>query len=118
MLKRPKAKPHPAQNRAPEQEQEAAHRLGGRVVKGSGSGFHKGDVRVPGVLRVECKSTSHDSFRLTKEIVCKIEDATAGSNELPVIEVEFLDASGKKDFSVCVMPSWALETISNYVTSQ
>lgn len=112
MLRRPKAKPHPAQNRAPQHEAQAARRLGGHVVKGSGSGFTKGDVRVPGVLRLECKTTSADSFRLTREIVRKIEDATAGTNELPCVEVEFLNAKGEREAAVCVMPSWALEMLT------
>ena len=111
-------KPHLAQERAPKHEADTAKRLGGSVVKGSGSGFQKGDVRIPGVMRLECKTTLKDSFRLTREIVRKIEDAPAGTNEIPCIEVEFLNTKGERECAVSIMPTWALETITDYVASK
>ncbi len=93
--------------RAPAQEAASARRLGGHTTKGSGSGHEKGDVRVHGVVRVECKTTRHDSFRVTRAMVEKIEEAALGAGEVPVLEVEL--ALGAK--RVYVVPDWALEAI-------
>lgn len=103
--------PHAAQRRAPQQEAEAAKRLGGRRVRGSGCGNEKGDVRLETILRQECKSTEKDSFRVTRDMLRKLDNATAGTTELPVLEIEFINHAGAPEGKVCVMPSWALETL-------
>jgi hypothetical protein len=47
------------------QERRAAEAIGGRVQPGSGAPeFYKGDVRKAGELRVECKTTSAQSYAL------------------------------------------------------
>jgi hypothetical protein len=104
-------KPHAAQNFAPVQEKRAAAVIGGKVTRGSGSGFEKCDVRLKGVLRLECKCTAKKSFALTQSMLNTLEAATAGTEELPVIEVQYLDAKGKPKHTVYVMPKWAMETI-------
>ena len=98
-----------SQRRARQQEAEAAERLGGDQVKGSGSGYQKGDVRVRGMCRVECKTTKHRSFRVTLADIEKIEAATFGACELPVIEVE-LD-NQRTRAKVAVIPLWALDAL-------
>lgn len=97
--------------RAPKQEREAAKRLGGTLIKGSGSGDTKGDLRVKGILRLETKCTQRGSFSVTREMVRKIEDAALSSGELPAIEIEFLDAKGKVVQRVAVLPSISLDML-------
>lgn len=98
-----------AHNRAPKQEKSLAGRLGGNAVKGSGSGFEKGDVRVHKLSRIEAKCTEKKSFSVTREMVRKIEDAALGSGEVPGIVIEFLDPKGKPEHEVAVVPTWVLE---------
>ena len=97
---------------APKQEAALATRLGGRVVAGSGAGQEKGDVRLEGLMRIECKCTQHKSFSITRKLVDKIEEEALSSDEIPAMVVEFLN--GKEIAStVAVMPLWALETLIN-----
>lgn len=92
--------------RSPVQEQETADRLGGRVTKASGSGlFEKGDVRVKGLARVECKTTKNSSFSVTDKIIDKIENQALAAGEIPVIEIDI--RNGER--GVYVLPKWALE---------
>ena len=89
--------------------------MAGRTIVGSGSKHTKGDVRAVGVVRIEAKTTQHDSFRVTKEMVEKLANAALGSDELPVIVIEFIDRQGKpiKGMEVAVVPSWVLDVITN-----
>lgn len=96
-----------AHARSPKQENELAERLSGKRVKGSGSGFEKGDVRVKNKILIEAKCTEKKSFSVTREMLTKIEDAACGQGELPVMVIEFLP-DGKK---VCVVPDWVLESL-------
>lgn len=100
-----------AQNRSPLQESELASRLKGRVTKGSGNKDEKGDVRVKGVLRLEAKCTESSSFRVTYDMVQKIEDAALGSAEMPVLLVEFMQNQGRAKKEVCVVPKYFLDTV-------
>lgn len=100
--------------RAPKQEAELAKRFGGAVVRGSGSGNEKGDVRLRRVCRIEAKTTKNKSFSVTREMVAKIEAAALSSNELPAIIVEFND-KGKKVGEVAVVPTWVIDLITQHV---
>lgn len=99
----------PSHARAPKQEGELAAKLGGRRVKGSGCGDEKGDVRLEGVARIECKTTKAKSFSVTREMIKKVEEAALNAGEVPVIVVEFIDAGKYSD--VAVIPMWALELL-------
>jgi len=94
---------------SPKQEKSKAKNLGGVVVKGSGCGYTKGDVRVEGLLRLECKCTTKKSFSITHEILDKIEDAACSAGELPFVEVAFLDTNGVELRSIAICPTWVLE---------
>ena len=98
-------------NHAPKQEKRIAKDLSANVVKGSGCGDEKGDVRARGVVRIECKSTTNKSFSITRKILEKIEDAALLSGEVPIIEVEFLEPDGRVAHSVVVMPKYVLEMV-------
>lgn len=96
--------------RAPVQERDIASRFGGRTVRGSGCGYEKGDARIKGVMRIETKTTSAQSFSVTRDMIKKIEDAAINSGEVPALIVEFND-DGKKVSEVAIVPVWVLEMI-------
>lgn len=105
-----------AHKRAPMQEAELAKRLGGRLTKGSGSGVDKGDVR-HSVFRIECKCkavTNNASFRVTTEMLDKIERAAAENNRWPAMHVEMVDkGSGRVLKSFAIMPTYVLEEMAD-----
>lgn len=79
---------------SPKLENKLAKRTGGYRTSGSGNSHEKGDVRLRGITRMEHKGTKHSSFRVTKDMLDKIELASRGCDELPVIVVDFLDERG------------------------
>ncbi len=97
----------PSHARAKVMEKETAKRIGGRQTKGSGSSYEKGDVRIKGLVRIESKTTKNKSFSVNEEMIDKIENATNGSNEVPVIEIEILGGARR----VYVVPAWAMDDL-------
>ena len=113
-LKIPKGKKQSLSHaRAPRQERQAAHRLGADLVRRSGAGPVKGDVRKKRVFRLECKTTMAKSFSVTREMVEKIENAALGAGEVPAILIEFLGPDGKPQGEVAVVPSWVMDSLSS-----
>lgn len=101
-----------AHERSPRQERELSSRLGGEVVRGSGCGSRKGDVRVKGRVLIECKVTTKGSFRVTKGMIDKIEAEAMGQAELPVVQIEFQDPDSRRiTHRVCVVPEYVLELL-------
>lgn len=100
-----------AHARSPKQEKELALRHGGKVVKGSGCGFEKGDVRFKNKVLLEAKCTEKKSFSITRKMVQKIQDAACGNGEVPVIQIEFIDDKGVQLEKICVCPSWVLDEL-------
>ncbi len=78
---------------------------------GSGSGRMKGDVRKNKIIRIECKTTSKDYFRVTKEMLRKIEDAALPFDEAPCLIVEFNDGNGNKVGEVAIFPTYILDRL-------
>lgn len=106
--KRFKSKSH---SHAPQQESNLANVLGGDVVKGSGCGYNKGDVVIEGVVKIECKSTIHKSFSVTKKIIDKVNAAAVGA-EVPVIQIDLIDGETGVVTDECyVVPKWAMELL-------
>ena len=103
--------------RSPKQEAEVASSFSGAVVKGSGCGTVKGDVRIEGVARIECKTTTRKSFSVTREMINKIEDAALMSGEAPALIVEFIDDHGTKEQEVAVVPVWLLQHLLDAETN-
>lgn len=97
--------------RSKQQEKQLAKLIGGRLVKGSGSGQEKGDVRKQGIVRIEAKTTKHESFRVTVEMLDKIEAAAISADEIPVVEIEFNFNGRRRSRSVCVVSSDYLHRI-------
>ena len=104
----------PSHRRSPKAERERAKKIGADRVAASGAGiWEKGDVRKRGVLRLEHKVTKNKSFSVTREMIEKIETAAMSAGEMPVIEVEFCTPEGKKEMSVCVVPTYVLEMMGS-----
>lgn len=106
-----KARLNPSQVRAKKQERETAARLRGRLTPASGAKDEKGDVRVRGIVRVECKTTKHKSFSVTLDMAQKIEEAALSGAEIPVLLIEFNDNAGKSLGELAVIPSYLLEEL-------
>lgn len=99
--------------RSKQQERGLAKRSGGSLVSGSGSGLEKGDIRkYNGVFRVEAKTTTKDSFRVTREMVRTIENVALPHEELPAIIIEFIDQQGNPELEVAVVPISVLESLN------
>jgi Holliday junction resolvase len=71
------------------QELDLAKLLEGHTIARSGAGIQKGDVRKPGVVRVEAKVTRRRSFSVTKDILNKLALACS-AGEQPVLAVRFI----------------------------
>lgn len=80
---------------SPKLEKNLAKRTKGYRTAGSGNKLEKGDVRVKGVARIEHKGTQAASFRVTKDMLDKIELAGRGCDEIPVFVVDFLNSRGE-----------------------
>lgn len=108
-----KGKKYPAQRTSRRSEKKLAAELGGKVTKGSGNKDEKGDVRVKGVFRIENKDTQHKSFSITREMIDKIESAALHCNELPFIQVTFIDDSENVISRLAVCPKYVLDEFKN-----
>lgn len=85
----------PGQRRSRLQERRTAEDLGGRVTPASGATAHrKGDVDAPD-LKVECKTTSGDSYALKRADLEKVKLATIQEGGLDwAMQVEFRRGPG------------------------
>lgn len=99
-----------AYKRSARQEKEVAQRLV-RVVRGSGRLIEKGDVRVKGLVRVECKTTTAKSYRILLDDLKKLALYAGGAGEIPVFLIEFIDQHGKKNGEVAVVEFHHLQEI-------
>lgn len=72
---------------ATKSEREVAARLGGRRVPLSGAGVEKGDGRVPGMYRIENKTTERSHYSLTAMNWHKIHKAARFAGEEPLFHV-------------------------------
>jgi len=109
-----KAKLPAAYKRAPKQEREKKEKLkGARLIPASGARFRKGDAEVPNLARIECKATQAMSFSVTRLMMRKIEDAGILNNQIPYIEIEFVNERGAVQESACVLSRHALTTLLN-----
>ena len=110
-LKQRKADRAPGFNRAREQETKVANLFRGERIKGSGNGDTKGDVRVRGVTRIECKTTTKESYSLRLKDMDTISRAAVGAGEIPAMVIQFEGDSGKSVAEVAVIPMWALQEL-------
>lgn len=112
------AKQSKAYRASPKLEKKLAERTRGYRTAGSGNKKEKGDVRVRGVTRIEHKATQHASFRVTKEMLDKIENAARGCDEVPILVVDFLNERGETEQrEIAVLPFQDLLDLINGGTS-
>lgn len=112
-----KAKQSKAYHASPKLERKLAKTVGGHRTSGSGNKREKGDVRKRGVMRIEHKATQHDSFRVTKTMLQKIELAATGCDEVPMLTIEFLDKRGDSEGAIaCLRLEDALRLLNNETT--
>lgn len=97
--------------RAPKQEREIANLVKGRLTPRSGAGDVKGDVRLKGVARIECKTTKNKSFSVTLAMIDKLELEATTTGELPIFVIEFIDENGKKIKDLAVCPTYVLDSL-------
>lgn len=90
--------------RSDKHEKIVAQRFGGRVTRGSGNSVEKGDVRVHGKFRVECKTTKANSYRLEQEVLLKIISEAHAAGEMGILNVQF-ETTGKR-FVVLSEDDW------------
>lgn len=95
--------------RAPKQEREIAQRFNGKLTPASGARDVKGDVRIKGIARIECKTTKHKSFSVSLDMLRRLEESAANGGEVPVIIIEFHDNDGRRLGEVAVTPTYVLE---------
>lgn len=101
-----------AHKRAPIQEAEWAKRGGGVKTPGSGNKSIKGDVqKFRGIVRLECKTTSRNSFSVSRKMVRKLEESALPHGEIPAIVVEFLHENGQPAHELAVVPTYVLDLL-------
>jgi hypothetical protein len=91
-----------------ETEKEIAKLIGGKTTKASGSGYTKGDIRTD-LLFVEVKQTNAKSFRVTDQLMNKLDKDSFGSNKIPVICVQL--GTGRTFY---VLPDYSFEELICY----
>ncbi len=77
------------------QEKQAAADLGGRTTAGSGAAKFSGgaDVRVMGKIRLECKVTEKDNYRLHFSDLKKVRAQANKALEEPIFQIAFLHSN-------------------------
>lgn len=85
--------------RSASQEASVAKRYSGRLTPASGALDTKGDVRVVGDSRWECKYTTSKSYSLKLEDLLALEDA-ASAGEVPLFQLEFQVGHPHKSYVV------------------
>lgn len=89
---------------AKQQEIDAAHLYGGFTTPRSGAGNIKGDVRVKGKYRIECKCTSNKSYALNYEYLENFIEQATSLGEDPIMQVHFITEMGIKKRGYLVIP--------------
>jgi len=87
---------HKAANYSPKQERRVADLVGGKNTPASGAKEIKGDIRLKGLLRIECKATEKPEYVLTHKVIDKIKEQALTCAELPCVQVDFLDETIRK----------------------
>jgi hypothetical protein len=87
---------HKAANYSPKQERRVADLVGGKNTPASGAKQIKGDVRLKGLLRIECKATEKSEYVLTHKVIDKIKEQALTCVELPCVQVDFLGETIRK----------------------
>ncbi len=101
---RKSSKKSPSHDYSVKQEYNLAKKLGGSMTPKSGAGEVKGDVRIKGKYRIECKCTAKGSYSIKKEYLEGLIEAASACGETFILNIDFLDASGNKKRGFYVIP--------------
>lgn len=109
-------KPAPSMRRiSDKQEKRNARDVGGRRTLASGALKDKADVKLPGKIRMECKSTGSASYGLKKADLEQLQGQTVG-DEVPVFMIEF---RGTVPSEYAVVPKdWLLHLLREYAKDE
>ena len=102
---------HSTRRRSDRQEHSNAREVGGRVTANSGAGRDKGDVKVPGLLREEDKTTTKVSYVLKLDDLRKVAAAARG-DEIPIMRIAFEDDLNQQ--YVVVPSGWFQQLLTSY----
>ena len=94
-------------------ERKTIKRFQGRGMPASGAmEGAKGDFALDKFL-VENKSTVHESYKLTRDVLCKINGEARRGGKMPALAVQFVDGSGnpKKQGAYVVIPEWVFQSM-------
>jgi hypothetical protein len=94
------------------QEIEAAKTYNGWTTPNSGAGNIKGDVRVRGKFRIECKCTLNNSYGLKYDYLENFLEQAASLGEDPVMQLHFINDNGTKKRGYIIVPE---EYIKDYL---
>lgn len=94
------------------QEINAAKTYNGWTTPNSGAGNIKGDVRVRGKYRIECKCTKNNSYSLKYDYLENFLEQAASLGEDPIMQLHFIDDAGSKKRGYIIMPE---EYIKDYL---
>lgn len=86
-------------------EKQISEIIDGKLTKGSGAGYTKGDIQSEDLF-VECKQTNAKSFRVTEQLINKLEKDSFGSKKIPCICVQL---GNKRTFYV--LPDYVFEEL-------
>ena len=90
-------------------EAKLAKTLGGKRVRGSGSGeWHKEDIVFPGLL-MQDKRTATEGIRVTRTALKDLADHAENTGRFPAFSLSFEKEHGWVDHWVA-LPIWVLET--------
>jgi hypothetical protein len=104
---------HKAANYSPKQERRVADLVGGKNTPASGAKEIKGDIRLKGLLRVECKATEKPEYILTHKVIDKIKEQALTCAELPCVQVDFLGETIRKVY-ILEMFTLPEEVVNNF----
>jgi hypothetical protein len=92
---------HKAANYSPKQERRVADLVGGKNTPASGAKEIKGDIRLKGLLRIECKATEKSEYVLTHKVIDKIKEQAHQKSLAPsqkhLKQVEKKNTEGNKE---------------------
>jgi hypothetical protein len=76
------------------QEKDLKEKLQACLVRGSGSGKDKMDVKIPKLLRVECKNTLKKSYSIKLDDMQKMYNSVK-DGEVPFMQIDFIDKESR-----------------------
>jgi len=88
--------PRERKRRSVRTEVRVARQHGGQRTPRSGAGHIKGDCRVKGKYRIECKETDKLSYRIHIEEWLRFVHEAMKAGEVPVLHITLTDKRGRK----------------------